>query len=117
MQKNSPEKFERPWGHYENILEEQFYKVKRLVVNPNQQLSLQYHHHRTEHWTVVDGSGKVTIEDHVYDAGIRSSFRIGVRQTHRLSAGENGITIIEVQLGSNCSEDDIVRLKDDYQRV
>jgi len=117
MEKNSPEKFERPWGYYENLLEEQFYKVKRLVVNPNQQLSLQYHHYRTEYWTVVDGSGKVTIENHIYDAGIRSSFRIGIRQTHRLSAGENGITIVEVQLGSNCSEDDIVRLKDDYQRV
>jgi mannose-1-phosphate guanylyltransferase len=117
MEKNSPEKFERPWGHYENILEDEFYKVKRLVVNPNQQLSLQYHHYRSEYWTVVKGSGEVTLGDCVYDAGIRSTFRISALQKHRLKAGESGITIIEVQLGSECTEEDIVRLKDDYQRV
>lgn len=117
MEKNFPEKFERPWGHYENLLDEEFYKVKRLVVKPNQQLSLQYHHHRSEYWTVVKGGGFVTIEDQVYSAKVHSTFTIECGQKHRLRADENGITIIEVQLGSQCIEEDIVRIEDDYQRV
>lgn len=117
MEKKFPEKNYRPWGYYENLLEEDSYKVKRIVVNPNQQLSLQYHHHRSEYWTVVNGSGRVVIGESVYDANISDAFRIDINQKHRLSSYETGITIIEVQLGSKCTEEDIVRLEDDYQRI
>jgi mannose-6-phosphate isomerase-like protein (cupin superfamily) len=117
MEKNFAEKFERPWGYYENLLEEKGYKVKRLVVNPDQQLSLQYHFHRAEYWTCVEGSGYVTIGEGCYHATPHSHYKIDARQQHRLKGGENGITIIEVQLGSQCNEEDIVRLKDDYKRV
>ena len=117
MEKKFPEKFERPWGYYENLLEEPTYKVKRIVVYPDQQLSLQYHYHRAEYWTCIEGDGYVSIGDNLYHAAPHSHFKIGVKEQHRLKGGENGITIIEVQLGSRCEEDDIVRLKDDYQRV
>ena len=54
--------FERPWGTYEILLEEPNYKVKRIVINPNQKFSLQYHNNRSEYWTVVEGSGTMTID-------------------------------------------------------
>jgi mannose-1-phosphate guanylyltransferase len=117
MEKNFPEKFERPWGYYENLLETKLYKVKRLVVYPDQQLSLQYHFHRAEYWTVVKGDGYVTIGENVYYASAHSHYTILRGEQHRLKGGEYGITIIEVQLGSQCNEEDIVRLKDDYKRV
>ena len=117
MEKNFAEKFERPWGYYENLLETKLYKVKRIVVNPDQQISLQYHNHRAEHWTVVTGSGYVTIGDDVHYATAHDTYTILRGEQHRLKGGENGITIIEVKLGSRCNEEDIVRLKDDYQRV
>ena len=67
--------FERPWGTYEILLEEPTYKVKRIVVNPNQKFSLQYHNHRSEYWTVVEGSGIITIDGSEYD-GVPSTFGI-----------------------------------------
>ena len=76
MEKNFAEKFERPWGYYENLLETKLYKVKRIVVNPDQQISLQYHNHRAEHWTVVTGSGYVTIGDDVHYATAHSTYTI-----------------------------------------
>ena len=117
VEKNSPEKFERPWGHYENLLDAEGYKVKRITVDPDQQLSLQYHYHREEFRTVVCGSGYVTVGDDCLHAKIGHVFHIPIHETHRLRAEEKGITIIEVQLGDKCIEEDIVRLKDDYARV
>ena len=109
--------FKRPWGHYENLLDSNGYKVKRIVVNPEQQLSLQYHHKRSEYWTCVEGEGYVTIGEQVLHATAGKSYIIPLRERHRLRGGKNGITIIEVQLGDKCIEEDIVRLSDDYDRI
>ena len=111
------ERFSRPWGYYENLLDAIGYKVKRIVVSADQQLSLQYHYHRSEYWTVVEGDVYVEIGDKMYRANIHSVFKIAEKEQHRLRAGENGISIIEVQIGSQCNEEDIVRLADDYDRV
>ena len=107
----------RPWGYYENLLDSRGYKVKRIVVNPDQQLSLQYHHQRSEYWTCVEGEGYVTIGEQVFQATAGKSYIIPLRERHRLRGGASGITIIEVQLGDQCIEEDIVRLSDDYDRV
>ena len=110
-------KFNRPWGWYENLIEGVDYKVKRIEVNSGQQISLQYHQHRSEYWTVVKGSGYVTIDKEAIHAVPGKTFIIPVSVVHRLTAEENGITIIEVQMGEKCIEEDIVRLEDDYSRV
>jgi mannose-6-phosphate isomerase-like protein (cupin superfamily) len=106
----------RPWGYFENLLEENDYKVKRIVISPNQSISLQYHFHREEYWIVVEGDGELTIEDNIRTVGTGDSVFIRKEDIHRLKAGKNGITIIETQIGI-CDEDDIVRLEDHYGRV
>ncbi len=108
----------RPWGDYK-ILEEEdgAFKIKRIKVNPDNQLSYQYHHHRSEHWIVVRGMAKVTVDDvpHMVPAGESIFFKAG--QKHRLeNPGKIDLEIIEVQMGSYLEEDDIVRLNDQYGR-
>lgn len=106
----------RPWGLFENILEELDYKVKRIIISPNHSISLQYHFHREEYWIVVEGDGELTLEDTVRHVEVGDSVFIQKEQLHRLRAGKNGIVIIETQLGV-CDEEDIVRLEDNYGRV
>ncbi len=106
----------RPWGIFENLLEELDYKVKRIIITPNHSISLQYHFHREEYWIVVEGDGELTIEDDVRHVEVGDSVFIKKEELHRLKAGKNGITIIETQLGI-CDEEDIVRLEDNYGRV
>ena len=91
-------------------------KVKRIFLYPKQRFSLQYHNHREEHWTIVEGIG--TITQHGVDAIIRPGeyAYIPKKDIHRLYGGEKGVLFIEVQRGK-CLEDDIVRLDDDYGRV
>tara|TARA_B100000965_G_C19570334_1_gene748813 strand:- start:261 stop:644 length:384 start_codon:yes stop_codon:yes gene_type:complete len=109
-------KRERPWGWYKCICRGENYAVKKIWVEPNQRLSLQYHQHRAEHWTVVKGSGIVTRGNMDTPCKPGDTFDIGIEQRHRLSGGEEGVLIIEVQRGE-CREDDIIRLEDDYGRV
>lgn len=109
-------KRERPWGWYKCICRGENYAVKKIWVEPNQRLSLQYHQHRAEHWTVVKGSGIVTRGNMDTPCKPGDTFDIGIEQRHRLSGGEAGVLIIEVQRGE-CREDDIIRLEDDYGRV
>jgi mannose-6-phosphate isomerase-like protein (cupin superfamily) len=106
----------RPWGLFENILEELDYKVKRIIISPNHSISLQYHFHREEYWIVVEGDGELTLEDTVRRVEVGDSVFIRKEELHRLRAGKSGITIIETQLGV-CDEEDIVRLEDNYGRV
>jgi len=106
----------RPWGIFENLLEELDYKVKRIIISPNHSISLQYHFHREEYWIVVEGDGELTIEEDVRHVEVGDSVFIKKEEIHRLKAGKNGITIIETQLGI-CDEDDIVRLEDSYGRI
>ena len=108
----------RPWGNYTILGEGADYKIKRLVVNPGQVLSLQMHHHRSEHWVVVSGTALVTIGDR--EQLICESESVFVPQTvkHRLSnQGKVPLVMIEVQSGRYLGEDDIVRFEDVYGRV
>lgn len=108
----------RPWGNYTILGEGADYKIKRIVVNPGQVLSLQMHHHRSEHWVVVSGTALVTIGDR--EQLICENESVFVPQTvkHRLSnQGKVPLVMIEVQSGRYLGEDDIVRFEDVYGRA
>jgi len=107
----------RPWGYYDCIDVGERFQVKRITVNPKASLSLQMHHHRAEHWTVVSGTAKVTCGDEVILLSENESTYIPLGTVHRLeNPGKVPLEIIEVQSGSYLGEDDIVRLEDNYQR-
>lgn len=107
----------RPWGHFENIDSGTRYKVKRITVKPGCSLSLQLHHHRAEHWVVVSGTAKVTIDENTFLLSENQSTFIPVGKTHRLeNPGKVDLELIEVQSGSYLEEDDIVRFNDLYGR-
>ena len=112
------EKGERPWGTYTVLDEQGSYKIKRIEVLPGQRLSLQKHHHRSEHWIVVSGTAKVTCGGEESIVNINESTFIPIGMSHRLeNPGVISLTIIEVQSGEYLGEDDIVRFQDDYHRV
>ncbi len=107
----------RPWGSYESLVNAGRFQVKRIVVNPGQQLSLQMHHHRAEHWIVVSGTARVTCGDRELLLGEDQSTYIPLGNRHRLAnPGVIPLEIIEVQTGSYLGEDDIVRFQDVYGR-
>jgi mannose-1-phosphate guanylyltransferase/mannose-6-phosphate isomerase len=107
----------RPWGHYEGKDAGERYQVKRITVKPGGRLSLQKHYHRSEHWVVVRGTAKVTIEDKVEIVHENQSTYIPVGAVHRLeNPGLIPLELIEVQVGSYLEEDDIIRVSDDYGR-
>lgn len=109
---------ERPWGTYTVLDEQGSYKIKRIVVLPGQRLSLQKHHHRSEHWIVVSGTAKVTCGAEESIVNINESTFIPIGMNHRLeNPGVIPLTIIEVQSGEYLGEDDIVRFQDDYHRA
>jgi mannose-6-phosphate isomerase len=107
----------RPWGTYTVLEENKSYKIKRIEVNPGQRLSLQMHHHRSEHWIVVSGSAKVTCGDQEQVINVNESTFIPIGARHRLeNPGMIPLIIIEVQSGEYLGEDDIIRFQDDYLR-
>ena len=106
----------RPWGRWEEYLNEPGYRVKRIVVNPGQRLSLQKHALRSEHWAIVQGVGKLTLDGNVREIGPGDALHIPLGAVHRVqNDGEEFLVIIETQMGI-CVEDDIERLEDDYGR-
>lgn len=108
----------RPWGSYLCIDQSDRYQVKRIVVNQNEQLSLQMHHHRAEHWIVVKGTAKVTCGEKIFLLTENQSTYIPIGELHRLeNPGEIPLEMIEVQSGTYLGEDDIVRFDDIYGRV
>lgn len=107
----------RPWGAYTVLSEGPGYKVKKITVNPGQAISLQMHHHRSEHWTVIEGTGKLNLDDKEIIFTENESAYIPIGARHRLSnPGLVPLSIIEVQNGKYLGEDDIVRLEDIYNR-
>lgn len=111
-------KVHRPWGWYDSIDSGERFQVKRIVVNPGAQLSLQMHHHRAEHWIVVKGTAQVTNGEKVFLLGENESTYIPLGHVHRLAnPGKVPLEIIEVQSGSYLGEDDIVRYEDTYGRA
>ncbi len=112
------QKVYRPWGSYESIHRGAFHQVKHIVVNPGEKLSLQYHHHRAEHWTIVGGQAEVTVDAEVQVLEANQSVYIPLRAVHRLyNPDTQPLHLIEVQCGEYLGEDDIVRLEDVYGRV
>lgn len=111
------ERTQRPWGWYETVSEVAGNKIKRIQVAPGQQLSLQKHHQRAEHWVVTRGTARVTLGDQTFDLAPGQHCDIAIGQVHRLAnTTAEPVEIVEVQFGSYLGEDDIVRLQDDYGR-
>jgi mannose-1-phosphate guanylyltransferase/mannose-6-phosphate isomerase len=111
-------KVHRPWGWYDSVDSGARFQVKRIMVNPGATLSLQMHHHRAEHWIVVQGTAEVTCGDRKMILTENQSTYIPLGETHRLAnPGKLPLEIIEVQSGSYLGEDDIVRFEDTYGRT
>ncbi len=108
----------RPWGSYRTISLGNRYQVKEIIVKPGASLSLQKHHHRAEHWVVVEGTASVVRDEETLLLHENQSIFIPLGAKHRLTnPGEVSLRLIEVQSGSYLGEDDIVRFEDDYGRV
>lgn len=109
---------ERPWGSYTVLEQGKGYKIKRIEVKPNHRLSLQLHHHRSEHWIVVSGTAKVVCGDQETILTSNQSTYVPPCTKHRLeNPGIIPLIIIEVQNGEYLGEDDIIRFEDDYSRA
>jgi mannose-6-phosphate isomerase len=108
---------DRPWGNYVVLEENRNYKIKKIMVEPGQRLSLQKHFHRSEHWVVVSGAARVTNGDAELIVHVNESTYIPKNTLHRLeNPGRIPLVIIEVQNGEYLEEDDIERFDDDYSR-
>jgi mannose-6-phosphate isomerase len=108
----------RPWGSYTVLEEAPTFKVKRIEVLPGKRISYQKHSQRAEHWFVVAGTAKVTLDDNEITIRTGESIDIPIGAAHRVeNPGNEDLIFIEVQRGNYLGEDDIVRLQDDYGRT
>ncbi len=108
----------RPWGSFTILEEGRGYKIKRIEVKPGHRLSLQMHHHRSEHWIVVSGTARVVCGEQEILLGNNQSTYVPQCTTHRLeNPGVISLVLIEVQNGEYLGEDDIIRYQDDYART
>ncbi|MBT7614621.1 MAG: cupin domain-containing protein, partial [Rhodospirillaceae bacterium] len=107
----------RPWGYYEGIDAAPGFQVKRIMVKPGERLSLQKHAHRSEHWIIVSGRARVTIDERIFELEANQSTYVPVGSIHRLENCEaEPLLMVEVQCGDYLGEDDIIRLEDNYHR-
>jgi mannose-6-phosphate isomerase len=108
----------RPWGEYFVLENQDTHKVKRIKVKPKARLSYQYHHKRSEVWTLVSGVGRITLDGETKDYYYGDIVQIPQGMKHRIEnpSAEEDCIFIEVQLGTYFGEDDIVRIEDDYNR-
>ena len=107
----------RPWGSFENLLDEDYCKVKRIIVKPGQRLSYQYHNKRSEVWVIVKGRAMITLDEGTNLYSSEDVINIPVRMKHRVeNDGKEDLIFIETQTGTYFGEDDIIRLSDDYGR-
>lgn len=101
----------RPWGFWEVLDDGPWYKVKRLYIEPSHSISMQYHNHRSETWTITEGTGDVILDDKKFKVTQGDSFIVPVKSVHKVTnTGKTVLKIIEVQCGEIVAEDDIVRL-------
>ena len=108
----------RPWGSYTVLEDAPNFKVKRIEVLPGKRLSYQKHAQRAEHWYVVAGTAKVTLDGHELTVGTGEAVDIPIGAAHRVeNPGADNLIFIEVQSGNYFGEDDIVRLEDDFGRA
>jgi mannose-6-phosphate isomerase len=118
LPENDPARFDRrPWGSYTVLEEGLNYKVKRIEVLPGKRLSYQKHSKRAEHWVLIQGTGRMTLNDELIGLKTGQSIDVPVGAAHRIeNIGEDTLIFVEVQLGTYLGEDDIVRLHDDFGR-
>lgn len=110
-------KEERPWGTFENLIDKDFCKVKEIIIKPNQAPSYQFHYKRSEVWVLTMGTGLLTLDDVDTEVSKGDVINVSVGAKHRIrNIGSDDLVFIEVQLGTYFGEDDIVRLRDDYDR-
>src|SRR6476619_4069076 len=115
---NSPKFDRRPWGTFTVLDEGVGFKVKRIEVLPGKRLSYQKHAQRAEHWVVVQGTAKVTLDDKEINVPAGQAIDIAVGSAHRVENADSELLVfIEVQRGGYLGEDDIVRLQDDFGRA
>ena len=109
---------EKPWGSYTNLMDEEYTKVKKIVIKPGEAPSYQYHFKRSEIWIIVKGLAEIKIDDSivVYSTGDIITIPKQAKNQVR-NIGEDELVFVEVQLGDYFGEDDIVRLEDKYGRV
>ena len=108
---------QRPWGYFTILAEGNGYKVKKILINPNQRLSLQKHMHRAEQWIVAEGSPYIVSDELAKTYNVGDNVFIAREAVHRIENRSNApAVVIEVQIGSYLGEDDIIRLEDDYKR-
>ena len=113
-----PETDERPWGRYRVLAEDAGWKVKRIDVHPGARLSYQRHGRRAEHWMVVAGRARVTLDGREVELGAGDAIDIPAGAAHRIqNPGDEPLTFVEIQRGDYLGEDDIERLSDDYGRA
>ncbi len=111
-------KVTKPWGSYENILDEEYTKVKKIVIKPDQSPSYQYHFKRSEIWIIVKGVSEIKIDDNVMRHDVGDIIKIPKESKHQVTnIGETDLIFVEIQLGEYFGEDDIVRLEDKYGRL
>ncbi|MDB0018058.1 mannose-1-phosphate guanylyltransferase/mannose-6-phosphate isomerase [Planktomarina temperata] len=107
----------RPWGWFESLTISDRFQVKKIFVKPGAALSLQSHHHRSEHWIIVEGTAKVTVDEKVTLVSEGQSIYVPLGAVHRMeNPGKVNMVLIEVQTGSYFGEDDIIRYEDNYER-
>jgi mannose-6-phosphate isomerase-like protein (cupin superfamily) len=107
---------ERPWGNFRRLTNNTPSTIKIITVNPNEELSLQSHKKRSEFWRVISGSGTFFIDGNAFKVGIGSEQEVQVLSKHKMSAGIDGMQVLEIGLGE-FDENDIVRYEDKYGRV
>ncbi len=109
---------QRPWGNFFVIHEMDNYKIKRIEVDPGKRLSYQYHNSRSEVWVIINGEGKIVLNEEIINYKKGDSINIPKRTKHRIeNTGKEKTVFIEVQTGEYFGEDDIVRIEDDYNRI
>ena len=108
----------RPWGNFTVLYSEDKCKVKKIIVLPGERLSYQFHRKRSENWTIICGFAEFTLEDKIIFLEAGNNIFIPLGFKHRVkNIGKENLEIIEVQYGEYLEEDDIVRIKDDYNRA
>jgi mannose-6-phosphate isomerase-like protein (cupin superfamily) len=118
MSKDISQIVKRPWGTYQKIYQECGVWVKRVEVDPGSRLSLQKHNHRSEKWIIVSGEGLVVVNNLTVTVAAGSVVDIPVRVLHRMAnMGKQPLVFIEVACGHKLTEEDIVRLHDDFDRI
>lgn len=110
-------KEKRPWGEFENLLEENFCKVKKIIIKPGQSPSYQYHFKREECWVIVQGVGELNLHGDILKVKYGDVIRVSKTIKHQIkNIGTEDLIFIEIQTGEYFGEDDIVRIEDAYGR-